>query len=120
MTEIKIPFIKTHAQEYTGPDKPANTKALELKISTTFNFKEVYEKMPLSANIEKMRITFWDGTETSLFNDLLDESNVSFELSFEKKKVDFFVAGEENRDVDDTKVDNNLFSNRKWLLRGSI
>jgi len=84
MTEIKIPFIKTHAQGYTDSDKPANVKALELEISTTFDFKEVYEKMPLSASIERMKIAFWDGAETSLFNDLLDESNVS-----RKKKLTF-------------------------------
>jgi hypothetical protein len=105
MTEIKIPFIKTHAQEYTGSNKPANAKALELEISTTFNFKEVYEKMPLSANVERIKIGFWDGAETSLFNDLLDENNVSFELSFEKEKVNFWVVGEEEFQKDDTKVE---------------
>lgn len=105
MTEIKIPFIKTAVEKNSDPGKPANAEGLKLSISTIFRFDEVWEKVPTNTRIEKMKVAFWDSAETSVFNDLLDEDKVSFELSFEKEKVDFFVLGEENRDRDDTKVE---------------
>ena len=109
MTEIKIPFIKTKAEKYSGSNKPANMEGLTLEVSSTFRFNEVYEKFPLTAFLKKMQLKFLDGAEKEIFNELLDEDKVSFELSFEKEKVNFWVVGEEDYQKDDTKLEIDYF-----------
>lgn len=102
MTEIKIPFTKVEVKKYSGSNKPANAEGLELKIRPIF-FNELYEELPLDSCLNKIELAFFDGAETAIFNDLLDDYKDEFELSFEKEKVNFYMAGK-TEEPDDTKI----------------
>jgi len=111
MTEIKIPFTKIEVEKYSGSDKPANAEVLTLKI-IPIAFGDFYEKLslPLDSCLNKIKISFWDGAEKEIYNNLLDDSKEKFELSFEKEKVEFYMVGVEDRKTDDTKIEINYFS----------
>src|SRR4051794_22457103 len=104
MTEIKIPFSKVEVKKYSDSNKPANAEGLELKTSPIF-LNEFFEEVPPNSCLNKINLAFFDGVEKEIYNELLDEKTVSFELSFEKEKVNFCVLGVEEREVGDTKIE---------------
>ena len=81
-------------EKYSGSDKPANVEVLTLKVSSAFRFNEVYEKFPLAA---------FSDTEKDIFNELLDDNKVDFELSFEKDfhgvKRDWWLYWEKEEEI---------------------
>ncbi|MCE8163898.1 MAG: hypothetical protein I3274_06855, partial [Candidatus Moeniiplasma glomeromycotorum] len=104
MTEIKIQFEKIKVERDSDPELPTNVKVLRLEISPINvgdNLKEFYEKMPPAATLKAIFIGFYDGAENEIYNELLDDKKTSFELSWEKEKVSFFVVEKEEKPKND-------------------
>jgi hypothetical protein len=106
MTEIKMPFANVEVKKVVDDKKPANVEGLELKVSP-IPFDKFFEEVPPNSSLGKIELAFFDGAEKEIYNELLDEKKFRFELSFEKEKVNFCVLGEEEREVDDTKIEIN-------------
>ncbi|CAH1756644.1 11275_t:CDS:2 [Entrophospora sp. SA101] len=76
-------------------DEERDRLKIHSNVFTTDNLNKISEKISPQANLEEIRLAFWDGAEDKIYNKLLDDDNVSFELRWEKEKVNFSIIGEE-------------------------
>ncbi|CAI2162887.1 17011_t:CDS:2 [Funneliformis geosporum] len=104
MTRIKIPFANVEVKKIVDDNKPTNAEGLELNVSPV-SLSEFFEKVPPNSCLNTINLVFFDGAEKESYNELLDEKKFRFELSFEKEKVNFCVLGEEEKEIDDTKIE---------------
>jgi len=118
MTKIKIPFTKTKVEKSSNPEIPTNVKELQLEIASSdisTYLNSIYDKFPLLTSLEKISIIFIDGAEKEIYDNLLDKHKISFELSWEKEKVNFKLPGIEEPEEDNTKQDIVFFASENSL-----